>query len=168
MKTRSISLAGLFLALTLGAWSAALGAQAGESPARAGLRERISDLYLIRLTRALDLTEEQTAKVYPLLVRVEKQKAELQRRMGLALREVRAELAKTPPGEAELPGLVDRIRETRRAIRRKDEEVEAALDSILTPVQRARYLIFNVEFLRSVGENLGRARGTRAPFKRTP
>ncbi|MGZ5422994.1 MAG: hypothetical protein ACXWGZ_00340 [Candidatus Aminicenantales bacterium] len=92
-------------------------------------------------------------------------------RIGGGFRGVRArpaELAKTPPGEADLPGLVDRIREARRAIRRKDEEVEAALDGVLTPVQRARYLIFNVEFLRSVGENLGRARGTRAPFKRTP
>jgi Spy/CpxP family protein refolding chaperone len=168
MKTRSIGVAGLFFSLTLGAWAAALGAQAGETPARAGLRQRISDLYLLRLTRALDLTEEQAAKVYPLLTRVEKEKAGLQRRMGLDLRDLRAELAKTPPGEAELPGLVDRIGETRRAIRRKDEEVEAALDRILTPVQRARYLIFNVEFLRNIGENLGRARGARAPLKRTP
>ncbi len=168
MKTRSIGVASLFISLTLGAWSAALSAQAGEAPARARLRERISDLYLLRLTRALDLTEEQTAKLYPLWTRVEKEKAELQRRMGNDLRDLRAELAKTTPGEADLVGLVNRIREARLAIRQKDEESEAAVDRLLTPVQKARYLIFNIEFLRNVGENLGRARGSRPAIKRTP
>jgi Spy/CpxP family protein refolding chaperone len=168
MKTRSIGVAGLLLSLALGAFPAALGAQAGEDPVRARLRERISDLYLLRMTRALDLTEEQTAKVYPLLTRVEKEKAGLQRRLGLDLRDLRTELAKTPPGEAELLGFIDRIRETRRAIRRKDEDAEASLDHVLTPVQKARYLVFNIEFLRNVGEGLGRARGARPSFKRTP
>ena len=74
------------------------------------LRERISDLYLLRLTRALELTEEQTARLYPVLTRAEKEKADLQRRMGLDLRDLRAELAKTPPKEATALLLADRIR----------------------------------------------------------
>lgn len=168
MKTKHILVAGLVGGLALGGWSFALGGQAADNPPRAGLRERISDLYLLRLTRALDLTEEQTARIYPLLTRAEKDKAALQREMGLGLRDLRAELAKTPPGEESLLGLVDKIRGARRAIRQKDEEVEAALDGILSPVQRARYLVFTVEFLRNMGENLGRARGARAPLKRTP
>jgi Spy/CpxP family protein refolding chaperone len=169
MKMGSICrAAGSFLVLALGAWTAAQAAQAGESPARAGLRERISDLYLLRLTRALDLTEDQTAKVYPLLTRLEKEKAKLQRGLGLDLRDLREKLGGTVPPEAELQGLVDRIRQARRAIRLKDEEAEAGLDGVLTPVQRARYLLFNVDFLRNIGENLGRARGARGPLKRSP
>jgi hypothetical protein len=88
--------------------------------------------------------------------------------MGLDLRNLREELAKMPSGDKAILGLVDRIRQARRAIRQKDEEVEAALEGILTPVQRARYLIFTVDFLRSVGENLDRVRGGRGPLKRTP
>ena len=75
----------------------------GDPQARTRLRENISDLYLLRLTRALDLTEEQTAKLYPFLTRVEKEKAELQRRMGPDLRDLRGELAGAPAGRQQGP-----------------------------------------------------------------
>jgi len=170
MKTRHIGIVSGFLAalLAAGAGSFALGGQMAGPGQRARLRERISDLYLLRLTRALDLTEEQTAKIYPLLTRAEKEKAEIQGKMGLDLRDLRAELAKPEPRDEELLALVERIRQARRLIRQNDEATEAAVDGLLTPAQKARYLIFNIEFLRNVGENLGRARGARAPLKRTP
>ncbi len=168
MKTKRIPIIGLAVSLTLALWTVSLAAQTGDNQARGRLRERISDLYLLRLTRALELTEDQTAKLYPLLTRVEKEKAVLQREMGLDLRDLRAELAKTPPGEETVLRLTDRIRQARRTIREKDESVEAALEGVLTPLQSARYLVFTVDFLRTVGENLGRARGNRPPLKRTP
>ena len=168
MKSKHLLLAGLITTLVLAVWSAPLAGQQGEPQVRLRLRERISDLYLLRLTRALDLTEEQTAKIYPLLNKAEKLKASLQRQMGLDLRDLRAELAETRPGDEAVAGLADRIRQARRAIRQKDEEVEALLDSVLTPVQRARYLVFTVDFLRSVGENVNRARAARGLTKRTP
>jgi Spy/CpxP family protein refolding chaperone len=158
MTTKRFVLIGLMLSLVLGVSSAAPAPQAGDPQSRARLRERVSDLYLLRLTRTLELTEEQTAKLYPVLTRVEKEKAALQRDMGIDLRDLRAELAKTPPGEKEVLGLVDRIRQARRAIRERDEEVEATLDRVLTPVQKGRYIVFTVDFLRNVGENLGRVR----------
>jgi Spy/CpxP family protein refolding chaperone len=168
MNERRLPVAIMILSFALGGWSAAFGAPQGEPQARARLRENISNLYLLRLTRALELTEDQTAKLYPLLTRVEKEKAELQRQMGLDLRDLRAEMAKSPAGEKAVLGLVTRIRESRRAIRQKDDEVEAVLEGVLSPLQRARYLIFTVDFLRSVGENVQRARGLRPPIKRTP
>lgn len=158
----------LILILALGTWSQARGSLQGDPQARMRLRENISNLYLLRLTRALELTEEQTAKLYPFLTRIEKDKAVIQRQMGLDLRDLRAELAATPVGEERALGLVARIRDARRAIRQKDDEVEGVLDGVLTPVQKARYLIFTVDFLRNIGENLERARGQRAPIKRTP
>jgi Spy/CpxP family protein refolding chaperone len=168
MKTKSLFSAVLVVSLALGAQSVAIGGQPGDTQARWRLRERISDLYLLRLTRALELTEEQTAKLYPLFTRAEKEKTELQRRMSLDLRDLRAELGKTPPGEEAVLRLADRIWEARRAIRLKDDDVEATLEGVLTPVQRARYVVFTVDFLRSVGENLGRAGSVRRPIKRSP
>ena len=158
----------LVLVLALGTWASAQGSLQGDPQARMRLRENISDLYLLRLTRALELTEEQAAKLYPFLTRVEKEKAVIQRQIGLDLRDLRADLAATPAGEERILGLVARIREARRAIREKDDEVEDVLAGVLTPVQKARYLIFTVDFLRSIGENLERARGLKGPIKRTP
>jgi len=158
----------LVLGFGLGTVFAAAGGGQAEPQGRARLRERIGDLYLLRLTRALELTGDQTAKLYPLLVRAEKDKAELQRRLNLDMKDLRAELARERPEEEALFLLTKGVRETRREIRRIDDDAEAALDRVLTPVQKARYLVFTVDFLRSVGENLERARGLRAPLKRTP
>jgi Spy/CpxP family protein refolding chaperone len=163
------ALIGIFiLGIFLGTLAAAQAGGQGEPQAQTRLRERIGDLYILRLTRALELTEEQTAKIYPLLVRAEKDKAGLQRRLGLDMRELRNELARPRAGEGRLLELVAGIRTSRQAIRELDDEVEAVLDGLLTPLQKARYLVFTVEFLRSVGENLDRARGLRAPVKRNP
>lgn len=158
----------LVLGTVLGTLAAAQARRQGEGQSVARLRERIGDLYILRLTRALDLTEEQTARIYPLLVRAEKDKAALQRRLGLDMRDLRLELAKPRAGEARILELVAGIREARRAIRGLDDEVEDALDAVLTPIQKARYLVFTVEFLRGVGETLDRVRGGRAPIKRNP
>jgi Heavy-metal resistance len=168
MKPKHLILAGLILSLAVVVWSAPPGGQREETQPRARLRERISDLYLLRLTRALDLTEEQAAKVYPLLTKAEKVKSGLQSRMGLDLRDLRRELAGSPVEERKVLELVAGIRGARQAIRQTEDNVEAALEGILTPVQRARYLIFTVDFLRSVGENLDRARAGRGLTKRSP
>ena len=158
MTTRRFIASGVVLILALGAWPLAAAAQTGPPQERARLRERLSDLYLVRLTRALELTEEQTAKLYPVLTRAEKEKSALQRQMGLDLRSLRDEMAKTPPGDKAVLEMVRRIQEARRAIRQKDEEVEAVLETVLSPVQRGRYILFSVDFLRSMGESLGRIR----------
>lgn len=158
----------LVLALSLVAAAAAQAGRPGEPQNRARLRERIADLYIIRLTRALALTEDQAARVYPLLTRAEREKAGLQEGLALDMRDLQAALAAGRVDEGKVGETVARARAARRAIRDKDDEVEAALDAVLTPVQKARYLIFTVEFLRGVGESLERARGMRAPVKRNP
>jgi Spy/CpxP family protein refolding chaperone len=158
----------VFLILAVGFGSRlALGAQQADPKVRTRLQENISNLYLIQLTRALELTEEQAAKLYPLLTRAENDKAGIQRGMGQDLRDLKAELARTPLEEERVLSLVDRIREARRSIRKKDDEVEDVLDGILTPVQKARYYLFTVEFLRRIGENADRIRQMRGPIKRT-
>ncbi len=156
------------LILALVTLTPAQGSQQGDPQARMRIRENISNLYLLRLTRVLELTEEQTAKVYPLLTNVEKDKAEVQRRLGQDLRDLRAELAELRPDDAKVLELALRVREARRIIRQKDDEVEGVLEGVLTPCQMGRYLVFSVDFLRGIGEKLERARGLRAPIKRTP
>jgi outer membrane PBP1 activator LpoA protein len=167
MNRKRLILAFLGVALAAGSWSPAFGSPQ-ETVFRPRLRENISDLYLVRLTRALDLTEEQTAKLYPVLTRTEKEKAALQSRMGADLRDLRQELDGPSFREGRVIELVARIREARRAIRQKEDEVEAVLEAALTPLQRARYLVFTVDFMRIVGENLQRARGQRGLLKRNP
>ena len=168
MTRKNIAMVILGLCLAGVVWSAPPRGLQGEPQVRSRLRDNISDLYLIRLTRALELTEDQTARLYPLLTRAEREKSAIQGRMGADLKDLRRELAGSPVEEGRILELVARIREARRAIRAKEDEVDAVLERSLTPVQRGRYIVFTVEFLRSVGENLQRARGQRAIIKRIP
>jgi len=167
MKKQALA-AVLIAAFSLGSALAAPGRGQAGGQARNRLRERISDLYLLRLTRALDLTEEQTARLYPLLTRSERDKADLQRGMAADLRDLRAELARERPREEALLRLTARIRQARDETRRIEADIDASLDRALTPLQRARYVIFTVEFLRGLQEKLDRVRDLGPPLKRTP
>lgn len=166
MKRRIPTL--ILLAGLVSGAAAQAGPAQGDSPARGKLRENIATLYLLRLTQALDLSEDQTAKLFPALTRIEREKAELQRRLAGGLQELRTLLEKSPGREPDLLDAVGRIREARRLLRQKDEEVEAVLEGTLTPVQKARYLIFTVDFYRGLGDTLNRIREPRPKLKRSP
>ncbi len=146
--------------LLFGARAQAQPAQAGPQ-ARARLRENINTLMLLRMTEALELTEEQTAKLFPPLTRIEKEKADLQRRMGIEVRDLREILQSDPVREPDVAASVKRVRELRRALREKDEEFDSVVEANLTPVQKGKYVIFLVDFTRGLGEKLNRARQAR-------
>jgi len=146
--------------LFLGASGQAQPAQA-DPQARARLRENINTLLLLRMTETLSLTEEQTAKLFPPLTRIEKEKAELQRRMGIEVWNLRKSLESEPVREPDVLAAVKRVRELRQSIREKDEEFDAVVEANLTPVQKGKYVIFLVDFARGLGEKLNRARQIR-------
>lgn len=157
---KSKMIAVLLSCLVFGTWALAQVPQ-GDSQVRARLRNNINTLRLLRMTEALSLTEEQTAKLFPALTRIENEKIELQRRMGAQIQDLRAYLNKGDVRDEEILDKVRTIRELRQSIRGKDQEVDAVLDATLTPVQKGRYLIFLVDFARGLSETLNRARGLR-------
>jgi Spy/CpxP family protein refolding chaperone len=153
--------------LLCGTW-----AQAQVSPRdpqmRARLRNNINTLRLLRMTEALNLTEEQTAKLFPAMTRIENEKSELQRQMGDEIQELRSAVQKTSVDDEEILAHVARIQELRRSIRQKDQEFDAVLDANLTPLQKGKYMIFLVDFARGLGEVLNRARPPRGKIGRRP
>jgi len=151
---------GLIMAMAFAGTAAAAPIQ-GQAPVRARLRDNIMTLRLLRMTEVLELTEAQTAKLFPALTRIEKEKAEVQNRLGADIRDLRAALERTPVREADVLALVERIRAARESVRQKDEEFEAVLDQNLTPVQKGKYLIFLVDFARGLGEKLNQVRQAR-------
>ncbi|HVP91599.1 MAG TPA: periplasmic heavy metal sensor [Terriglobales bacterium] len=153
--------AAIVLAAAVLMGAAAAGALLGQPQNRARLRDNINTLRLLRMTQALELTEGQTAKLFPVLTRIDREKSELQNRMSAAIRELRAALDRTPVREADVLTLVQRVRGLRESVRQKDAEFDAALDENLTPVQKGRYLIFLVDFARGLGEKLNQARQAR-------
>jgi Spy/CpxP family protein refolding chaperone len=120
--------------------------------------DNISTLYLLRMVQVLDLTEEQTAKIFPMVNRVEKDKREMNRTIGLLLRELRAVVQQQDATEEELSRIMDELKDLRTQVKNREEELQAFMEENLTIHQQAKYLIFIQDFLRDLREKLNKAR----------
>jgi len=131
----------------------------GQEPlGRERMRENINRLRLLRMTEVVELTEEQTAKIYPASYRIEKEKMEIVKTLSREIRDLKAFLGEVNPKEDELAAKVKTVKELRRKLLEKDQEFEDLLEQSLTEIQKARYVIFSVEFYKNLGEKLNRAR----------
>jgi Spy/CpxP family protein refolding chaperone len=127
-------------------------------PERERIRENIHRLRLLRLTESLELSEEQAAKVYPAASRLEKEKAEILKAIDGEMRVLRDLLEGSSPDVARLSAGVVKIKELRQSLQEKDREFEGLLEQNLSPIQRAKYLLFSAEFYKRVAAGLKRAR----------
>jgi len=125
---------------------------------RQRVRENIHRLRLLRLTEALDLSEEQAAKVYPVASRLEKGKAGILKAIDGEMEDLRDLLEEKSPDEAQLSVGIAKVKELRQSLQDKDREFENLLEQNLSPVQRAKYVVFSAEFYRHVAAGLKRAR----------
>ncbi len=144
-----------------------LSAQTGDQrpPYRQRIRENIHRLRLLRMTEALGLSEAQTAVIYPAATRIENDKQLILREIGTELRRLQDLLDEGKDDEAGLLNSVARIKELRQDFFQKDREFEDLLERNLSPLQKAKYLLFSAEFYRGLTEGL---RGRRPPARGRP
>ncbi|MBC7360831.1 MAG: periplasmic heavy metal sensor [Candidatus Aminicenantes bacterium] len=128
-----------------------------QSGMQRNIRENIFTLRALRMTQALDLTQEQTAIIFPELNKSEKEKAELQQQLAGEIRELRLLIRENKAKADEFEARVNRIKELRKKIALREEAFEEFLFNQLTPVQRAKYIIFNIDFNRGLMERMHRA-----------
>lgn len=164
MKVKSIL--SVFIGLLLLSLFASAAVQGKAPQNQRRIRENITTLWLLRMTRALELTEEQTAEIYPFVTRIEKEKMEINQRIRKQMRELRLILNDKDPDRNELVNKIDNIKELRNLLRNKDEELENYLEENLTLVQRAKYLMFAVSFYRDLREKVSRARMIREGIRK--
>jgi len=127
-------------------------------PDRERLRENLMNLRLLRMTEALELTGEQTAKIYPFAARIEKDKAEIVRGLGAEMMDLRRVIGESGPRDDDLASHVEAIRKLRRSLQEKDLEFERFLQENLSGIQVARYVVFQADFNQAMGDRLNRAR----------
>jgi Spy/CpxP family protein refolding chaperone len=138
--------------------AAAFAQQEKPPPNRQRVRENLATLRLLRLTQALDLNEDQAAKIFPTVNKIEKEKLQLQRSLSVDIRDLRQILLDPSPKDAEIEAKVGKIREGQKLVRAKDAELESFLENSLTTVQKAKYVIFQIEFYRLMEQTLDRLR----------
>lgn len=129
----------------------------GSSP----VHENIKMLMILRLTQALDLTEEQAAVIFPKMNQIENEKWAISQEMMQKMRQLRGALGKEDPGKTEVAQTVEDLRTLRERLRDKEQELDAVIMDNVTLSQKARYLLFAQEFYRGLREKLERARRLR-------
>ncbi len=137
--------------------------RASEAQNRERIRENINTLRLLRMTQELDLTEEQTIKIFPAINRIEKEKMVIHLQIGLRIGELKSMLREEPLKEEEISNKIKSIKDLRLLLKAKDNELEKFVEDNLTLIQKAKYLVFLADFSRGLGEKLERARMMRVP-----
>lgn len=148
----------LILSLVLLAGLAFASAQDDALQRRQKVREDLVTLRLLRLTQALDLTEEQAVKIYPSINRIEKEKMDIQKRMSADIRDLRSMVNGPTPKEADIEIKYKNVRAAQQSIKDKDAELDEFLEKNLTSIQKAKYLLFQIEFFRVLNDSMDRVR----------
>lgn len=157
MKTKSV---GIILAAVLVLGATAFGqnrGQMGGGQNRDRVRDNLATLRLLRLTQALDLTEEQTAKIFPTINRIEKEKSRIQRELSVQIRSLRGLLQDATAKDDKILPLLKGLKAGREAVRSLDVELEAFLEANLTAAQSARYVLFSIDFMRNLTDAVNRS-----------
>ncbi|MGQ9534035.1 MAG: hypothetical protein ACUVTF_02220 [bacterium] len=114
-------------------------------------REIIEKVRMYKLTETLDLTEEQTAKFFPHLKEMRKNEQDFQDQRMVLLQELR-NLVKRSAREQEIIDVLNKLQELqKKRMTYQMQEIES-LKKILTPVQQAKFLIFQEDFEREIRE----------------
>jgi Spy/CpxP family protein refolding chaperone len=148
----------LFLSLVILAGLAFASAQDDALQRRQKVRGDLVTLKLLRLTQALDLTEEQAAKIYPSINRIEKEKMDIQKRMSADIRDLRSMVNGPTPKESDIEIKYKNVRAAQQSIKDKDAELDEFLEKNLTSIQKAKYLLFQIEFFRVLNDGMDRVR----------
>jgi hypothetical protein len=132
------------------------------------VRENLATLRLLRLTQALDLTEDQTAKIFPVINKIEKEKVDVQRRLSGDILELRRIVSGGDPSEAEIGPLIAKIRAAQEKVKQMDAASETFLEKNLTLVQQGKYVLFQIDFYRLLEQAVAGLRPQRGAAAQAP
>ncbi|MGA9116354.1 MAG: hypothetical protein WB626_06230 [Bacteroidota bacterium] len=132
----------------------------GPPQGRGGGTERVERLRKIRMAEMLELEEERSVRFFARLAEHERAQRSLRGERMQALD--RLELfVRTRAAEASYEEVFARIAALDRRLGEGEEAFVGSLAGILTPVQRARFLLFERQFERELRQAMREARGRR-------
>jgi hypothetical protein len=155
-------LAGLGIALFLGATVGR--AQPAPSPSREHAQQRdeafrMVDAYIVaNLQESLGLSDQKYAEVIPLVKKLQTERRAYFESRWRAQRQLRHLLRSGGATEAEVAAALERLRQIDASGPEKVHRCLDALDAALTPLQQAKYRVFELDVEQRLRELMRRAR----------
>jgi Spy/CpxP family protein refolding chaperone len=133
---------------------------------RAELRKKVEQIWQQKLTEKLSLTEEEKAKVFPLLSKYEEKKRALRQENRQLVRDLER-MIEAKATEGELKKTIQALEKNDNKLREVKEEGFHELAKILPVDKQARYIVFQEQFRREMRGLIHKARhherGPRTP-----
>jgi uncharacterized membrane protein len=120
-------------------------APGGSSVAREG-RRLIETIRIWKMTEALNLSEEQAARLFPKLSQLEATRREFRQRQHVLRGELAELLRQQPLREAEIKKKLEDLERAEVDFRGRERAMKAELESILSLEQQARLALFVEQF----------------------
>ncbi|RKZ34537.1 hypothetical protein DRQ33_01905 [bacterium] len=115
------------------------------------IMERIETLKMWKLTEALDLSYEQTAKLFPLLKETRQRQDSLMQQQKWLIEEL-IDATENDADTTEMLGIIDQIVLTRTNECQIQQEFYSELRNILSTRQQAEYILFEINFRKKMME----------------
>jgi Spy/CpxP family protein refolding chaperone len=136
--------------------------QGGNAPTaaqREEVRKKVEAVKIWKLTEALKLDANTSAKLSAFINPLDQQRQEIWREQMMTMRELRSLLQSSKPDEAKLRTALDKLEKNHRAIQEVRNKEFTGVKDILTTEQQARYFIFQQEFRHEMRGMISGARG---------
>jgi hypothetical protein len=125
---------------------------------REKIRKRIELIRMWKLTEELDLTEETGAKLFPILHKYDEKWVKLKEEGRSIMKELRKALKDEATPDEEIEAAMEKVEKNALAasdvLRQRHEE----LKGVLSPRQRAKFIVFQRRFQREIRKIIAEAR----------
>ena len=126
---------------------------------REKVRKRIETMKMWKLTKALDLDEKTSSRLFPMLNDYDKKRKEVEREIRKDIDFLKEALELKE--ESRIKDLLEVLEQKHNTLKRLGDEERNRLREVLTIEQQARYLIFKMEFRREIRRMIAEAKGRR-------
>jgi len=124
---------------------------------REDIQETIEIYMVAKLKRFLELTEVQERQVIPLVEEINSARREANRKRRLAMMRLRPMVEEgAESDEAAILRQVDELERLERDMRETESTVRQQMRTLLTPLQQARFIVFQERFRHEIQERLRR------------
>lgn len=111
-------------------------------------REMVQSFRLFKLTEALNLSEDQTVKIFPLIASMNAQREEQQETMQEKMKELRDLLGEDKVNSRKASALAVEIHEMRGEMQARMHDHQSQLLDLLDDEQKAEFILFEHQFER--------------------
>jgi len=155
MKTKTLIIIAMLVAFAL-VFAQPQGERSSQS------RDRLLTIKMWKLTETLDLSDEQAAKLFPLLRKYQKTMDSINQRSRKLMQELRKLVGENASDKKLLP-VLNELESLNKKKAQAQDEMWNTIKSILTVQQQAKYILFEQTFKRRMLELL---RKSRRPIKK--